>query len=150
QWAADVTLAWQDDDTGIRLEAAGVEEPWRVDALLTHSGTEGRFEWQQQPGEVRAIFAETGWIPQEAELVASAWRLRGETVRLGEQYAEVSGNLVATWRTGEGGSVRLQADGVPHRDSAVPPLRVKVDADGDPQRVTVRALEMFAPGIEAV
>jgi translocation and assembly module TamB len=145
---ADATVSWSGPEPRATVQAAGLDDPWQVGGVVTPTEVEARFQWHQQPGEFAATFGERGWLPVKAEFTASAWRLPGETLRLGENYAEVSGNAAGTWEDGEGW-VRLQANGVPRVGTEVPPLRVQLDAVGNLQQVTVRALEIFAPGIEA-
>ena len=147
--SADVTLAWP--ETGqepIVAELTGRGQPWSVAAQLTTEGVDGRLEWQQQPAEVTARFGPNGWIPEQAEVTASAWRLPAETLRLGQHYAEVSGNVAAAWQDSRG-RVRVQANGVPRVGVEAPPLRVQVVASGGRDEVRIEALEIFAPGIEA-
>jgi translocation and assembly module TamB len=145
-YTGDVRLAWQGD--AAHLAATGNEQPWEVEARASATMVNGRLVWQEQPAEFAAEWESVGWIPREAAITGSAWRLPGATLKMERYYAEVSGNFAAHWRNGAV-AVKVQADGVPPGESDLPRLRARIDGEANKERVTVRSLELRAPGVEA-
>lgn len=143
--AVDVTTAaaapWlvavraDDLDAQVRVRSAGAE--------LT-----GEIVWLEQRAPFSARFRPEGWLPETAGVVAEDWNLPAARVRLGAQYATVSGDARAEWREGRW-RADVAGEGRPRDGSAAPPLRVKLQAHGDRSEAVVEALDVALPGATA-
>jgi translocation and assembly module TamB len=147
-WAAEAEVMWRDDLVGPRVRARTLDDAITLEADLAVADVSGAVTWQAQRATFRALFPAHGWMPDEADVRAADWRLRGEDLRLAEYYPVVQADLRAQWRQGRG-EVQLEAAGEPRDAETWPSFRVVVDAAGRFDEVTVRALQVQAPGLEA-
>ncbi|MFT3830631.1 MAG: translocation/assembly module TamB domain-containing protein [Opitutaceae bacterium] len=115
-------------------------------AVLRWTGAtlEGEGAWHEQPLRLRARFPEAGWLPQEAELVATNWHLPAEQARLGNGLGELTGSGKLVWR-----DARFELTGdweaVQPAQPATPPLRARIAAHGDFAAVTLSEFALEAP-----
>ncbi len=135
--AEDWTLTAQLMDPEARVELRGSGDV--LTGLLTLWGQEAR-------GEAR--FAATGWLPAEAELTATDWRIEGSQLRLGEAYALVTARAGARWRE-DRLSVELVAQGEPADGRDAPPLTIDLRGSGTVEAFAIEAVDVRIPGIHA-
>lgn len=145
---ADGSATFASGEDLIRVKLRSRQEP--AEAVFENRGAAvvGRAEWLGQLASLSAQFHPRGWLPGEAALVAQDWRIPAERLRLGPAYAEVEGKGKVTW---SGGTfvANLQARSAPRPGGHAPPLEVLALAQGTPSAVTVEALHVMLPGIEA-
>jgi translocation and assembly module TamB len=108
----------------------------------------GTLVWWDQRASLSARFAANGWLPTEAALKADAWTVAGSRLKLGELYSFVRGSAEIDWRDRRF-SADIHAAGEPLADRKAPPLDVAVRARGDLESVTVEALRVTLPGVNA-
>ena len=122
-----------------------------VATLMSRGDTlTGSFELWDQPGTLRARFGPEGWIPTEADLVATNWILPSERLKLGEFYRTAGGSARVTWRD-ERFSAVIDARGTPVEveGQQVPPLDLALRASGDLEEITVEEFRVDLPGLTA-
>jgi translocation and assembly module TamB len=108
----------------------------------------GTVSWAEQPVQVEARFAATGWRPTAAHVHGENWNVAAERAKLGAHYATLSGRLAVDWQQGAlTADVDLKAQPRPH--DPAPPLAVVVHAAGRDDGIVVNVLDVRLPGIAA-
>ncbi len=159
------------DATGVRLASIGyadhvahaefarearelrvvLEEPSAaVAARLAADGDTIDLEgtWQDHPVSGRIRFPDTGWMPAEAEASTGSWTLDGAEVGLAPHYGTVTASASLAWN-GERFALEVQAAGEPAASAELPALEVDLQAEGSRTAVTLAALTVRMPGVEA-
>ena len=110
----------------------------------------GSFALWEQPGTLSARFDPQGWLPKEADLVATNWILSGERLKLGKFYQTAGGSAHVAWRD-ERFSAVIDAQGTPVEVEGqhVPALEIALRAHGDLEQITVEELNANLPGLTA-
>jgi translocation and assembly module TamB len=142
----DAIAAFPKDAAALRVtmrSADGTLEIESRDDQLT-----GSFTWWDQRATLNARFAATGWLPAEASLKADAWTIAGSRLKLGELYSRVNGNADVAWN-GRQFSADVRATGQPLEGRKAPPLEIALRTRGDLASVTVEALRIALPGVNA-
>ncbi|HRE81107.1 MAG TPA: hypothetical protein PLN52_08670, partial [Opitutaceae bacterium] len=101
-----------------------------------------------QPAKLEAEFGDIGWLPIEATVAATDWKLSGEDARLAPVYRSVAGAFSLVWKDARL-RVSLQADAEPMEEKGAPPLKVVAQGEGDFNRLRVDALSLSGPGLQA-
>jgi translocation and assembly module TamB len=108
----------------------------------------GSVAWAEQPVQVNAQFAATGWRPTAAHVHGENWNVPAERAKLGAHYAALSGRLAVDWQQGAlTADVDVTAQPRPH--DPAPPLAVVLHAAGHDDGFTVSALDVRLPGVVA-
>lgn len=148
-------LAWRDYVADVTVTHEG--ERLRVDARTKDDQAEVQLEshgpqltahgrWWGQPVSVQATFAETGWLPVEANAEASDWHLAAARLGMDEFYDTVIGGAKITWRDGKF-SLDVQAEGKPLVAGEAPPLQVQLQGSGGLDQLSVNRLDVQMPGV---
>ncbi len=132
----------------IRLRLATEKDAARV--ALESRGTKvaGSAQLLEQTAAIDARFAERGWLPFEAQVVAEKWSIDGPKLRLGTAYAAVLGTGRIDWRK-DSFTVDMTATGVPLAGEKTPPLEVVAHGRGDLDTLTIETLHAAIPGLKA-
>ncbi|HEX2854508.1 MAG TPA: translocation/assembly module TamB domain-containing protein [Opitutaceae bacterium] len=146
--AADVRVTFTANDE-IHLTAKAVDGgEW--DAVLKSIGNEinGQLRAWDQVAPVAARFAQSGWMPESAQIQAEGWTVPATKLKLGESYATVRGDGRIEWREGRFATSANATGEVPTGKKA-PPLTAKIHASGDAEKITVDSLLIDIPGVSA-
>ncbi|HYP17405.1 MAG TPA: hypothetical protein VEQ65_09365, partial [Opitutus sp.] len=131
--------------------AANVSAANGEGSLALHSvgaDLSGAVEWWEQNAKLAVHFAETGWMPREAELDAPQWEIPARRVKLGGQYAVLRGRGEVVWREGKL-TADIGVEGVPLPEAKAPPLTVVVRGRGEDGAFRAEQLQIDLPGIVA-
>ncbi|HEY9247688.1 MAG TPA: hypothetical protein VIO38_01075, partial [Rariglobus sp.] len=144
---ADVAFHREPGTGRLSVDAQSTDGVWSakgeaMDAQITLLG-----KWREQPWTLLARFGETGWKPLEAKAGATGWRLAAAYAGLGNYYDTLSGNAEVAWRDNSF-AVTANAEGDPKQGTGAPPLQVRVNGSGGPERLSIDHLELHAPGID--
>lgn len=128
--------------------ASAAADSWRLQLSANEKVADAQLQLWGQSATATARFAPTGWMPAEAELAAPAWELPASRLRLGTAYAHVSGEAFLSWKQ-DRFTTRIKAASQPLPESDVPPLRVEISGEGDPQKLQLNTVDVFLPGTTA-
>jgi len=148
-------LAWRDHVADVAITHEG--ERLRVDARATDGQAEvllesqgpqltARGRWWGQPLSAQATFAETGWLPVDANIEAVDWSLPAARLGMDEFYDAVAGSAKITWQEGKF-SVDVQAEGKPLASGEAPPLQVQLQGSGGIDQLSVNRFDVQMPGV---
>lgn len=146
---ADATLAFLPAGAGLRLRAQSTAA--NLAAALESAGPEvkGTISWLEQPAALSATFGPRGWLPDAANVVADAWDIPANELKLGALYQRVRGSARVEWRE-QRFAADITAASEPLPEKSAPPLRVNLRGQGDREAFTIAALQAELPGITAV
>jgi translocation and assembly module TamB len=139
---------WHGAGNALELRVDAAADAAQVALTWTGAAIEGSGTWQAQPLRLRVHFPDHGWIPADAELVAENWSLPAARIRLGDQYAELTGGGRLVWRETQfelTGECRAE----PKAGAKAPPMRARLAAHGDRSAITIATLDAGAPFAEA-
>ncbi len=145
---ADAVLNWPANDAGVSLIVTSTDGQWRGEVFSNGAVVEGDLTWWDQPARLEARFDPEGWLPAEAGLTATDWRIDGERLRLGEQYHIIAGDAEVSWRDGRL-EITALANGEPVPGLEVPPLTVGVRGSGTAEAFTIAEFDVQMPGVQA-
>lgn len=145
--AADAKALFLPNDL-IRVTAITTDRAGSAALDSEASAVKGSVTWWNQRAAVDAKFADEGWIPANATVRAQEIRLPAERLKLGDQYASVSGQAFLSWQI-DRFFTDIDLKSEPAAGKNVPPLQLVVRGRGDARTFTVDALHLALPGVLA-
>lgn len=142
----DATLAFSDRE--LRLQAREPAQAATFELTARESILTGSLRWHGQEARFEAEFAERGWAPRTASVVAENWTLPAATVRLAPAYTTVESAANVTWRDGQW-RLDIHAQAMPGATPEAPPFTLRAQAHGDLHGFTVETLHVDAPFAQA-
>jgi translocation and assembly module TamB len=128
------------------VSATGIADEWGSEWVSEGTGISGRGNWHGQPWTATAVFAPTGWLPEDARVEAKGWSVPGARLKLGGFYASVNGAVSVIWKD-RALLVDMQAAGVPVEGKDAPPLQLTLHGSGGVDRLSIDRLELLIPGV---
>jgi translocation and assembly module TamB len=145
---ADVTVGFPSGGSEIRADAIAATQGWSAALRNRERELSGEVRLWEQLATLTARFSEQGWMPAEAQVRAPAWQVAGARARLGGTYAFLRGQGQLDWRDGRF-TAAVKVAGEPIKGKSAPPLAADIRAHGDPETVTIDAIDASLPGVTA-
>jgi len=139
-------MRWDSENARMSGRVESVDGNAQFTATAEQAQLEGN--WWQQPVVGSVTFGQKGWLPTQAELAASNWKLTGAQVGLAGRYEMVNGTAVAIWEQ-DRFNLSVTAEGEPVAGLKLPNLKITAKAHGGLNRLVIDTFEANAPGLQA-
>lgn len=150
-WAGSIfrgSLEFNSHQDLIRLQLAAEQNGLNLDLESRSTRVNGMAHWLGQPATISADFAEHGWLPVGAQVVAENWVVVGSRLHIGSAYKAVRGSGRLDWHKDDFVAV-LTVNAEPLPGEKAPPFELMGNCRGDLDTVTIETLHITMPGLKA-
>lgn len=147
-YVADLTLETPVAPAVWPLEIAVPDHQLRLAGEISPNRIQGDLSWAGQMAKLDLNFAGQGWKPVDGRVTATEWSLPASRLKLQDFLTVVQGDVELRWTSGRA-SIRAEMTGVPREKGAGQPPDASVKAEGDEDALTISALQIAFPGMQA-
>jgi Uncharacterized protein conserved in bacteria len=128
--------------------ARWVEGAVEISARVEPTSARATLDWEGRRAEAEASFSAGTWWPATLDVRGDGWRVPAEKLGLATHgYEDLEGGFVLR---GEGPRIAGSVDAVARpKEAGLPPVRMRVSANGDAAGVRVESFELVAPQARA-
>ncbi|WP_438480616.1 translocation/assembly module TamB domain-containing protein [Oleiharenicola lentus] len=144
----ELTITTSQTENSITAETTFADEAARAHLAWIGAEITGEGTLWAQPLALRAKFPDVDWVPTEAGASAVNWNLPAERLKLGAQYARITGGAVFTWQQ-NAFTLSADAKAIPKDGVKASDLSANIEASGDRTELTLTALKIDAPFAQA-